>query len=591
MIVPMKKVTVLCLERHREEALEYLRQLGALHVEPVRTAEHESVEAARRHYEHIRTALDLLPERPSALPSGRTPDQTVEALWALLHERAALRDEREPLAHEIARWAPYGDLDPARLRALAGRGVRVRLCQARPGEPVTLPPGAVRVECGADKSAVWFAVLTRDETPIAGGTEHPWPERRPSVARARLAAVDARLAEIETEAAEMGGDRPFIVRLRADAEDAVRFAEARAGMGGAEGLPVVYIRGYAPAEHAGCFLEAARGAGWGIRVEDPGEDDAVPTLVRPPRWARPIEAVFKLVGILPGYREIDISAVFLLFFSLFFAMLVGDAGYGLLFLGLTLWAKKKARGKPSAAIALMLIMSVCTIIWGVLTGTWFGLARLPAILGPKVPWLTDQDNLMGLCFLIGAVQLSLAHVWNIARDWKSPQALAQLGWLGVTWSMYFAARTMVLNQPFPGVMMGILAASIGLVVLFMTPVRKLKTEWFNHVMLPLNLVSSFVDIVSYIRLFAVGTATVAVAQAFNGIALGGGVSGIGGGIMAAVILFIGHALNVVLAGMGVIVHGVRLNTLEFSGHLGMQWTGVPYRPLARTVTEGAEDPR
>ena len=106
MIVPMKKVTVLCLERHREEALEYLRQLGALHVEPVRTAEHESVEAARRHYEHIRTALDLLPERPSALPSGRTPGQTVEALWALLHERAALRDEREPLAHEIARWAP-----------------------------------------------------------------------------------------------------------------------------------------------------------------------------------------------------------------------------------------------------------------------------------------------------------------------------------------------------------------------------------------------------------------------------------------------------------------------------------------------------
>ncbi len=81
----------------------------------------------------------------------------------------------------------------------------------------------------------------------------------------------------------------------------------------------------------------------------------------------------------------------------------------------------------------------------------------------------------------------------------------------MTWTMFFAARTMVLGYPFPPAMTFVLAASLALVVLFMTPVRRLKAEWFNHVMLPLNVVSNFVDVVSYVRLFAVGTASFAVA--------------------------------------------------------------------------------
>jgi len=127
------------------------------------------------------------------------------------------------------------------------------------------------------------------------------------------------------------------------------------------------------------------------------------------------------------------------------------------------------------------------------------------------------------------------------------------------------------------------AASGVLIVLFMTPVGRLKAEWFNHVMLPLSIVSNFVDVVSYLRLFAVGTASFAVAAAFNEMALGD-VRGLGSGIVAAFVLFFGHTLNILLAAMGVLVHGVRLNTLEFSSHVGMQWTGVPYRPFAR---EGA----
>jgi V/A-type H+-transporting ATPase subunit I len=90
-----------------------------------------------------------------------------------------------------------------------------------------------------------------------------------------------------------------------------------------------------------------------------------------------------------------------------------------------------------------------------------------------------------------------------------------------------------------------------------------------------------VDVVSYVRLFAVGSASLAVAVAFNQMAIGNGINSILSGVIAALILFMGHALNILLCAMGVLVHGVRLNTLEFSGHVGMQWAGFKYNPFAR----------
>ena len=97
--------------------------------------------------------------------------------------------------------------------------------------------------------------------------------------------------------------------------------------------------------------------------------------------------------------------------------------------------------------------------------------------------------------------------------------------------------------------------------------------------LPLTMISSFSDVVSYLRLFAVGYASVTVAASFNGMAVGDGITGIVAGLAAAITLFLGHTLNIVLCLMGVIVHGVRLNMLEFSGHMNMQWSGQEYLPF------------
>lgn len=579
MIVPMKKVTLLCLAHTREATLEQLRDLGIVHLQPVTQRESESVEAARREYEYVRTALEILPPEPNGKPSGLSPRKVVEELWKLIHEQRALEDETTSLRHEEQRYRPFGDFEPAAVEALRGRGIFVRLYQASPGAKPVVPDDAVCVELQRDKTSVHFVVISRGPVEIENAQEIPLPIRSLTAMRQRLAAMSERQRAIREEIARFRGDYAQVAALLADAEDQWRFAEARNGMGVGAGEVIAYLQGYCPAEKATRLREVAPRHGWGLVVEDPSENDPVPTLLRYPRWVKPIEPLFELVGILPGYREVDISAAFLIFFALFFAVLVGDAGYGALFLIGSRLAARKFPKTPRKVFTLFTVMSVATMIWGVLTGTYFGIAvERGALAAARVRWLTDPENVKHLCFLVGAIHLSLAHLWNIARNPRSLQSLAQLGWIGTTWTMYFFALKMVLGRPMPSFALPMFVAGVVCIVCFMTPLRQFKSEWFNHAMLPLNLVSNFVDVVSYIRLFAVGTASFAVANNFNA-TLAPMFGHWASGLAAALFLLLAHGLNIVLCLMGVMVHGVRLNTLEFSGHIGMQWTGIPFQPF------------
>jgi len=585
----MKKVTILCTAGSRGETLDVLRDLGVLHVEHVRPPAGGDLDRARERLAHVRRALEVLPKgHVSAVPSGRPADDVVKDLWALIHRKADEATRIEELTHEIQRVEPYGSFDPAAVRDLAARGLRIRLYQLTRGTEPVVPEGAVLAVLGEDKASRYVAVIAQggpgEDVARLDAPELRLPGKSLDTLRGELADAKARLAEIETGFASHAGDYPVVAEIVREAEEQVRYLEVSAGMGSA--APVDYLRGFCPAGQVEALRAAAAEYGWGLIVDEPSADDKAPTLIRNPGWVKPIKAVFDFIGVLPGYEEIDISAVFLIFLSLFFAMLVGDAGYGLIFLGLTAWARRKLRKAPAYPFHLMYLMSACTVIWGAVTGTWFGAGALPSFLdGLTVGWLREPKNIMLMCFLIGAVHLTIAHLWNILRGWNSLKALAQVGWILSTWTMFFMGRNLVLGQPLPGWIGPMFIVGVALIILFMTAPRDFKNEWFNHVMLPLNLVSNFVDVVSYIRLFAVGTAGYAVASSFNKMILGGGVEGVVAGLIAALLLFLGHALNIILSVMGVLVHGVRLNTLEFSSHIGMAWTGIPFKPFAKINTE------
>jgi V/A-type H+-transporting ATPase subunit I len=294
------------------------------------------------------------------------------------------------------------------------------------------------------------------------------------------------------------------------------------------------------------------------------------------------------MGLLPGYAEQDVSLVFLAFFSIFYAMLVGDAGYGLIILFITLFFSRKNKKAPRETFYLLYFLSFMTILWGLFSGTWFGsekISQLPVLRLFIIDNLysfsdVNQQFLMQLTFVIGVVHLSLARLLAAVQKMKSMTAIAELGWILILWAVYFLANFLVIGYALPN-FFGLLFISGFLLVAVFSNFQKNIFKGIAITMsnLPLQIISSFSDVVSYIRLFAVGLATVIVADSFNQMALGAGINSIISGFISVLVLLFGHALNITLSMMSVLVHGVRLNMLEFSGHIGMQWTGKKYNPF------------
>ncbi len=604
MIVPMLKLTLLCRAADRASALAALRDLGVLHVTPSVAPSGANLDAARAKADLLKRVLEAIPSKtPEGAPKTATdPEKLAADLQALIDTRKTASDRIEALRAETARIAPFGTFDPASIPALAEKGITLKLYRAPLKATPDLPEGVCAEQLGVQKTDGYWALFASSDFTWTGAEEIRLPEHSLTEMEQTISTLTAQLADAEKRFAAAAADRPALEKLLAEAESAVKFEEVASGMGDA-GV-VHYVTGYIPARDLSKIETAAATNGWGLLSEQPGPQDDVPVLLDQPRWARPIQAVFDGINILPGYREADVSIVVMLFFSLFFAMIIGDAGYGLLFLALTLLFAKKM---PANARNLLLVTSSATIVWGLITGSIFGIsqtwladhgfARLwPAFLNPLKE--RAAQNIMGMCFLIGAIQITIGHVWNIIDlvKQKSTKALEQLGWVCTTWYMFFMADNMVIGgnmakyigspaalKPFTGSPLDyVCLTGIVLIALFMMKPSEIKDGWFNLALLPLNIINNFTDVVSYVRLYAVGAAGFAVANAFNTMIFDPSKPiTIAWGICGALLVFLAHTLNILLCVMGVLVHGIRLNTLEFSNHKGISWSGAPYRPFAK----------
>jgi len=602
-IIRMKKLTLLCIGSERARTLEALRDLGVLHVRPVVAPAGQPLEQARNRASALE---NLLARLPAAAPEGAvapegSPDAVADGLLDLVASQKDRDTRLESLSAEAARLAPYGDFAPADIAALAEKGISIKLYHVAEKTVPPLPEGVQGLRLSESKIGSYWALYAKGDFAWDKAEELKLPARGLADVQAEAAKLRAEREAAEKRIAAGAAARPALEGLLARAKAELTLQEVTAGMGTAEKL--AYVQGFLPEDKVESVREASARNGWGLVVEEPTAADDVPVALRQPKWAKPIQAVFDGINILPAYKEADVSVVFMLFFSLFFAMIIGDAGYGAIFLGLTLLFSKKMSANVRN---LLLVTSAATIVWGLITGSIFGIpqqwladhgfAKLwPEYLNPLRA--RSAQNVMGMCFLIGAVQITIGHLWNVwdLLQQKSTKALEQIGWTCTTWYMFFLADNMVIGgnmanylgspaclKPFTGSAIDwVCVAGILMIALFMMKPSEIKDGWFNLALLPLNIINNFTDVVSYVRLYAVGAAGFAVANAFNTMIFGGKVTLLSG-LVGALLAFLAHTLNILLCVMGVLVHGIRLNTLEFSNHKGISWSGTPYRPFRRT---------
>lgn len=614
MITPMKKVTILCLDKEREASLEKLREMGILHVTPLVNPTGVKLNAAKSKVMRIRKALEAIPAKAGkdavALDASVASQPAVEAVHQMVQVKKDATDEISKLHNDLNRLDNFGNLDPQTVKSLEESGVFVKLYEVDPSKTISADDGAVVLPFGQNLTGNLYAVISKGEAPAAvkDAVELPLPSMSLAEMRQKLEAANAELAKADKTLEGLAAKRSEIDSALVDADEEYDLQEAASGM--LSGASIAMIQGFAPATRMSEIQEAAKANGWGVREEDPSDDDMVPTLLTHKPIAKPMQFLYDIIGIVPGYKEIDVSAVFLAFFSLFFAIIVGDAFYGALFLALTIVARVKNPKSKSTGFSFMYLMSGATIVWGIMNASYLGLSPeiapwvanldlanasfCPEGLKNAMHWIRQSSNMQFFCFCIAVVHLTIAHVWNIAVQIqrKSTTALAQLGWLFSTWYMFFLAGNMVLGEKVPEVfrnffsgptsapMIYVLIAGVVLLVLFSVPPSKLKEEWISIPMLALNIVNNFVDVISYIRLFAVGLSGAAIAESFSEM-LSPMFGSVGGLLGAAFVLLFVHALNIALAVMGVAVHAVRLNTLEFSNGLDLQWSGFGFNPFKK----------
>ena len=433
MIEKMKVVHIVTTASEKAALLDRLRELGVVHFA-------EKADADQRYSERfaaLAKAAAVLQEYPHGeQETAVLSDGEFETFFRELNEcigrRKALQ-EQQTAAHAAAeKLAEWGHFSPAELRELRQSGWDVHIYRTDKKTMAALESDPdvrfVRLSpVGKMPTLATFAPL-----PAAySATEFPIPEKGLDELKQEQQSCAERLRECEAFLAKSARHLPSIQAQLLKTQNDAEYSAVSNTSQSQDGL--VWLSGYLPASEAEDFKRAAAQAHWAWAMDDPaGDDEKVPTKVKYNKVTKLMIPVFDILGTVPGYREYDISFWFLGFFTLFFAMIIGDAGYGCLFLLAALVMTLKGKGS-SSAVQLLWVLSAATVIWGALTGTWFGLEQamdvplLKALVIPTfanypeyfhVATTTQQNTIMKFCFILGTVQLSLACVMNIRRKLK-----------------------------------------------------------------------------------------------------------------------------------------------------------------------------
>ena len=582
----MKKVTLLALGTEQDEALTALRGLGVMQVETIRsTASENAQQLAEELSEATRVTGELeklLRENGGATPQGkpRSGAEALEEAADLLGKRDRFAGELENIRQRQKALAVWGEFNRDTLTALEEKGIHVHLCcgNEKQYEAAT---ALDEVECRSiseDSGRIFFVATTlRDLEPDILPEIRLGAEDNPPELRRRAGELELKLKAVGEELNALLASLPAAQRRVQTLESELEYARVHDSL--AEHGAVVSLSGFVPEPEIEKLRAAAREHGWGLLITDPAPGDAVPTLLRESKFSRVISPLFQFLGISPGYDEIDVSGGVLVFFTIFYAMIIGDAGYGLVFLLGTLLAKWKFRNNRAAALPLrlMTVLSIAAIVWGVLTNNYFGTAPLPQL---SLRFFTQPDvkdaNVQAFCFALAVAQLSLGRIWRAIHDGNLRSVGRNLGWMLILWGNFFLTlRLIVWPGEFPTYMYWLYGAGLVLVICC-------DINWKNVAdifQFPFNIIGSFVDVLSYIRLFAVGMAGYYIAASFNGMGVSIWKASPYFLLFGVLVILFGHLLNLGLCALSVLVHGVRLNTLEFSNHVGLSWSGSNFKPF------------
>jgi V/A-type H+/Na+-transporting ATPase subunit I len=609
MITKMKKMTFLVYRNSYVDFLEKLRSLGVLHVNDVGDVNQEDEEMQTKMSELSRYDQTICQLKDMNVGSDtevqidiNTPSELLDRIDYLNATVASINQKLNQIAKDIAVFEPWGDFDPKSLDKLCRSGYQIRLysCMEKSWK-AEWEERYHAIKVGTDSLRIYFVTVTSSgELPDIDADSMRMPECSLSEMKRQSEKLnaDSNSAKAEIDRIAVYG----IPLLEKGKEEVLQnidyFKVLRNTDKEAEGR-ICVLQGWLPAADIDRVLSSLDDKGLYIKVDDPTPDDKdIPILLKNNKFVKLFEPFTKLY-MLPGYRELDLTLFIAPFFMLFFGLCFGDIGYGLLMLlALPLFRKLFHLIDPRFSDGIIILLGLSTILCGFLTGGFFGFniynINIPFVQRLKDVLYQDQMKLLYLAFIIGGVHIVVSMILksvNMAIQFGFRYAVSTIGWV-----IMIISSTAAYFMPgfgFDSILYSVLASIAGFsIFLFNCPD---KNPFFSIKNLLLNIGSGLWDtynmatgllgdVLSYVRLFALGMSGSVLASVFDDLAVGvfntdSFAKGVFTFIGCALIFLFGHAINIFMNFLSSMIHPMRLIFVEFFKNTAYAGGGDEYHPF------------
>ena len=588
MITQMKKYTFLVFHREYEAFLEQLREVGVVHI--------TEKAAGMADDAHLQELLAKAEQTRKVIAQG-APDQ-------LLTEKANLEQRIAATQKEAARMAIWGDFSSERLEQLKAAGYTLRYfsCAKKLFQEEW---GIVVAEDGATVYFVQVAKACEVVAELETCQEQHLNTKSANDLQKDVEGLNGLLvaqnARIELWAKE---NIPALEEELKDLQHKIDWKRVTLNTETECDGALKLLEGFCPIDQVPALQEVLTKQDVYYQEEDPTAEDNTPIKLRNNKFTQLFESLTGMYG-WPNYGEFDPTPILAPFFLLFFAMCMGDCGYGILLMIIgMLIAKKKLNIAMFEGLGpIITVLGVGTTVVGFFLGTFMGIDLYAAEWVPQA--LKDvmikgnlelagssYDVQMVLALCIGVFHICLAMVVKAICYTKQTgfkENIATWGWtLLIVGGLIVAilGMTVLPAEVFKWTLIAVAVVSALGIYIFNTPGRNPLINIGAGLWETYNMATGILgDVLSYIRLYALGLAGGMLGAAFNNLGLmvmGGTTEGATWQWLPFVlILVLGHVLNLAMSALGAFVHPLRLSFVEYFKNAGYEGKGTLYQPFKK----------
>jgi V/A-type H+/Na+-transporting ATPase subunit I len=608
MIVPMKKYSFLVYHREYEQFLKQIQDLGVVHVIEKESGDIENEELNEQYakIKEISNSIKFLEKRdvePSENSEERDAAKVLSDLQNIQRTFDDAHSKLETLKKEIAQMEPWGEFKWENIFKLKKAGLKAKFFSSsvKVFEESDWKEKYYLEEISRKEGYVYFILFKRSEDVLEIDAEQLLLPTRPL---SELKKVELQAEQVIAKSEELFDNYasrhiPLLKSYRDQLNGTLSFELVKLNTHSEAENKLMILEGWVPKDKIESLDTYLNSTGVYHERLDPEIKETPPIKLKNNKFARLYESIGELYTF-PNYGEIDLTPFFAPFYMLFFGFCLGDAGYGLLITIGTIYGLFKVKDKLKPLLKLGMYLGIATTLMGIVGGTIFGIMLHPENFEAGrtfAPWLTkyqefivSSNNLMIVALVLGYIQVLFGmflKAANKAKMYGFKHSISQFGWNTIVMVTIpaWALGNFEVIAPETGNMIALISGILGgLPAIFYNtpgknPLLNLGVGLWDTYQTASGLLG---DVLSYIRLFALGLSSAILGNVFNTLAmdLSPDIIVVKQIVMILILAF-GHGLNFFMAALGSFVHPLRLTFVEFYKNAGFMGGGRKYEPFSK----------